>query len=171
MSLRDFPNPEKDTTLLEQVLCLALLVHQGQKDKAGKPYILHPLRVMMAMEENDTDAQIIALLHDTLEDVKASEREELIEELEVLFPPDSPVLEALKILTKMPDADYMDYLEGVAANDLAYTVKKADLKDNMNLSRLPVVTSEDRRRFSKYARDMEKLTEYYKIPSEKRYKN
>ncbi|MBM3151882.1 MAG: hypothetical protein FJ189_01810 [Gammaproteobacteria bacterium] len=45
---------------------IALVAHSGQTDKAGAPYLLHPLRVMPAQE---TDAARIAgVLHDVVED-------------------------------------------------------------------------------------------------------
>ena len=51
---------------LEQAIELAVKYHKGQLDKAGKPYILHPLRLMQKMEfESD---QIVAVLHDIIED-------------------------------------------------------------------------------------------------------
>jgi guanosine-3',5'-bis(diphosphate) 3'-pyrophosphohydrolase len=49
---------------VEQAIEIATKAHHGQVDKAGKPYILHPLRVMLAMD-NDTD-RIVAVLHDVL---------------------------------------------------------------------------------------------------------
>ncbi|MCK5767175.1 MAG: hypothetical protein KAH35_02215 [Candidatus Atribacteria bacterium] len=42
------------TSDIEKAIALALKVHTGQKDKAGAPYILHPLRVMLSM---DTDIE------------------------------------------------------------------------------------------------------------------
>ena len=44
--------------LLDAAASLACLAHRGQRDKVGQPYILHPLRVMLA--QTDTDA--LALL-------------------------------------------------------------------------------------------------------------
>jgi len=34
--------------MLERAILIATNAHQGQIDKAGKPYILHPLRLMFA---------------------------------------------------------------------------------------------------------------------------
>jgi hypothetical protein len=51
---------------LHEAIKVATDAHEGQLDKGGRPYILHPLRVMMAMEE--TDEQIVAVLHDVIED-------------------------------------------------------------------------------------------------------
>ena len=47
----------------------AARLHHGQKDKAGAPYILHPLRVMLACKTEDE--RIVAVLHDTVEDCGA----------------------------------------------------------------------------------------------------
>src|SRR5438874_7380825 len=51
---------------IERALQIAAQAHAGQRDKGGLPYILHPLRVMMAVEGEE--GQIVAVLHDVLED-------------------------------------------------------------------------------------------------------
>jgi (p)ppGpp synthase/HD superfamily hydrolase len=51
---------------LERAIALAATVHSGQRDKAGAPYILHPLRMMMKMTTVET--QMAAVLHDVVED-------------------------------------------------------------------------------------------------------
>src|SRR5215471_17617407 len=51
---------------LEKAIAIAARAHQGQKDKAGHPYILHPLRLMLRMESEA--AMIAAVLHDVVED-------------------------------------------------------------------------------------------------------
>ena len=53
-------------TMLNQAIALAALAHEGQTDKAGAPYILHSLRVMLRCQGET--AQICAVLHDVLED-------------------------------------------------------------------------------------------------------
>jgi len=53
-------------SLLEKALALAVDAHRGQKDPAGKPYILHPLRVMARVQTEDE--QVVAILHDVVED-------------------------------------------------------------------------------------------------------
>jgi len=50
---------------LEEAIALAARAHAKQIDKAGKPYVLHVLRVMMAVPD---DAKIAAVLHDIVED-------------------------------------------------------------------------------------------------------
>jgi (p)ppGpp synthase/HD superfamily hydrolase len=51
---------------LEDAISLAAQAHKGQKDKAGAPYLLHPLRMMMRM--NTEAAMMAAVLHDVVED-------------------------------------------------------------------------------------------------------
>ncbi len=51
---------------LEDAIQIAAEAHKGQPDKAGAPYILHPLRMMMRLK---TEAEMItAILHDVVED-------------------------------------------------------------------------------------------------------
>ena len=58
--------------MLEKALILAAEAHTGQVDKGGAPYILHPIRVMLACEGEKE--KIVALLHDTLEDTALGRR-------------------------------------------------------------------------------------------------
>lgn len=51
---------------LERAMEIAAKAHAGVIDKAGGPYILHPLRVMMKAEP--MEAKIVAVLHDVVED-------------------------------------------------------------------------------------------------------
>ncbi len=52
--------------MLEKAILIATYAHQGQVDKAGKPYILHPLRLMFS-RKNETE-RICAVLYDVIED-------------------------------------------------------------------------------------------------------
>ena len=51
---------------LERAIAVAVRRHAGATDKAGAPYILHPLRVMLSLG-NETE-RIVAVLHDVVED-------------------------------------------------------------------------------------------------------
>jgi (p)ppGpp synthase/HD superfamily hydrolase len=55
---------------IEQALQIAAKAHEGQRDKEGQPYVLHPLRVMMTVEGEG--AQIVAVLHDVVEDTSVT---------------------------------------------------------------------------------------------------
>ena len=38
--------------MLEKAIKIAVKAHAGQVDKGGKPYILHPLRVMLSVSDS-----------------------------------------------------------------------------------------------------------------------
>ncbi len=128
--------------MLEKAILFALKVHSGQKDKAGKEYILHPLRVMLCFENKQQ--QIVAILHDVLEDSDMTEQDlqkaGFCEE----------IIKAVVCLTKKEGECYFDYIERVKQNDIAREVKLADLEDNMNLNRIQNVTQKDIQRVEKY---------------------
>jgi GTP pyrophosphokinase len=116
---------------LERAIEIALDAYEGQKDKAGETYILHPLRVM---DQVDTRRQrIVAVLHDVVED-SAYELADIESEFDV------EIRDAVDALTKRDGEDYLeDFIPRVADNDLARVVKVADIEDNMDLTRLPEV--------------------------------
>src|ERR1044071_9819551 len=58
--------PHDMTDSLEDTIILACTAHRGQVDKGGAPYILHPLRVMLAVSGDER--RIAAVLHDVVED-------------------------------------------------------------------------------------------------------
>ena len=140
-------------SVLERAIGLALEVHRGQIDKAGRPYILHPLRLMAAMTSEE--ARVVAVLHDVVEDSEAT-----FEDLAALGLSEE-ALAALRLLTHHDDdgseANYFAYVARIKANPLARAVKLADLADNLDVSRLPSLTERDSRRLNKYLKAREML--------------
>jgi (p)ppGpp synthase/HD superfamily hydrolase len=135
--------------MLEKALAIAVQAHNGQTDKAGMPYILHPLRVMMKMAS--VTEMIVAVLHDVVEDTDWT-----IEMLRAEgFAED--VLTALDLLTKRTGEAYETFIQRVKALPLSIAVKLADLEDNMDARRLRNVTEEDRERLEKYRRAWREL--------------
>lgn len=127
---------------LERAIALAATAHAGQVDKAGAPYILHPLRVMLAV--SGAEAQIVAVLHDVVEDTTITFdflRKEGFSEA---------VLIALQALTKRPGESRLAAAERAVVNPLARLVKIADVSDNMNLKRLPQLSEKDFQRLAEY---------------------
>ena len=109
---------------LEDAIALACRAHRGQLDKHGKPYILHSLRVMM--RQPDVTAQIVAVLHDVIEDTPFT-----LDDLRAAgF--SAEICEAVDCLTRRPGETYPSMISRVAANPLARRVKLADLEDNMD---------------------------------------
>jgi len=127
---------------LYKAIILATNYHNGQLDKAGEPYILHPLRLVSKTHERKE--QIVALLHDILEDTKCTV------DLLKKYGFDSEIIDAIICLTRKPEETYDQFIERVSLNELAAKVKLLDLEDNMNLRRLNSITEKDIKRMEKY---------------------
>lgn len=113
---------------IEKAIEIASKAHSGVKDKQGKPYLLHPIRVMMGVE--DEAAQIVAVLHDVVEDTSVSLDDIRAEGF------NKEVLDALKLVTHPKDQPYSEYVIACKQNVIARQVKLSDLRDNCNLNRL-----------------------------------
>lgn len=135
---------------LERAIEVAARAHAGQTDKAGQPYILHPLRVMIRMQIGDE--MIAAVLHDVVEDTPVSledlRREGFSEQ----------VVAAVEALTKREGETRLQAASRAAADPIARKVKLADNAENMDLSRIPNPTDKDHRRIEEY-REVRKLLE------------
>jgi (p)ppGpp synthase/HD superfamily hydrolase len=129
---------------------LAVQAHQGQRDKAEAPYILHPLRVMLRMR-SDVE-RMIAVLHDVVEDTPYT----LLDLQQAGYP--EQVLEALDCLTRRENETYEEFIERVKANPLARKVKIADLEDNMDIRRISDLQEKDVERLKRYRRAWLALT-------------
>lgn len=135
---------------LERAIVIAAEAHAGTVDKAGAPYVLHPLRLMMKMES--IAGMIIAVLHDVVEDNVQWTLPRLQEEG---F--SREIIEAVDALTRRKAELYPQYIERAAINELARTVKMHDLEDNINIRRIRNPTDDDRRRIIKYESALNKL--------------
>jgi guanosine-3',5'-bis(diphosphate) 3'-pyrophosphohydrolase len=132
--------------MLDKMLVLATNAHHGQFDKGGRPYILHPLRVMSFLKTDDEELQCIALGHDVVEDTKTTYQDLLDAGMS------QRVVDGIKALTKVPGYSYDDYKQQVMANKDAMLVKMADLRHNTDIRRLKGVTTKDLDRIEKYHR-------------------
>lgn len=128
--------------LLELAIEVATQAHKGQLDKGGNPYILHPQAVAATLDS--TENKIVAYLHDVVEDTEIT-----IEDLkEMGF--SYRIVNSIRILTKSKDISYEDYLKSVKKDSNAWHVKMADIKHNMDISRIPEPTAKDFARIEKY---------------------
>jgi guanosine-3',5'-bis(diphosphate) 3'-pyrophosphohydrolase len=127
---------------LERAIEIAAAAHAGQIDKAGHPYILHPLRVMLRVSTEHE--RMSAVLHDVVEDTPVT-FEQLAREG---FPQE--VLLAIEALTKRPGESRLQAAERAAANPIARVVKLADNAENMDLSRIAAPTEKDFARLREY---------------------
>jgi (p)ppGpp synthase/HD superfamily hydrolase len=137
--------------LYDLALQIATKAHEGQKDKSGYEYIMHPIRV--AERCKDTRAKIVALLHDTIEDTFVT-----TDYLRKQGFPDETI-EGVLSVTKREGESYDEFVRRAAENPLGKEVKKADLEDNMDIRRLKELTDEDVGRLRKYLRAWQFLNE------------
>ena len=114
------------TPLTMKAMKIAYDAHHGQVDKAGVPYIFHPLHLAETMD--DEISCCAALLHDTVEDTDVT-----LEQLAAEFP--AEVVEAVRLLTHESGADYYEYVRAIRGNPVAMKVKLADLDHNTDQSR------------------------------------
>lgn len=127
---------------LERAIAIAAKAHAGQVDKAGAPYMLHPLRVMLRLES--ADARIVGVLHDVVEDSDTT-----LEDLRAEGFSEA-VLAGLEAVTKRLGEGYMDFVRRAAADPIGRLVKVADLVDNSDLSRISNPTAKDLDRAERY---------------------
>jgi (p)ppGpp synthase/HD superfamily hydrolase len=136
---------------LEEAIGIAVQAHRGQKNRAGAPYILHPLRMMFRVQ---TEAQrMAAVLHDVVEDTEWT--------LEALrergFP--AEVVDAVDHLTRREAESYDEFVTRAAAHPVARRVKLADLEDNMDVRRTGTLAEDDVERLGRYLRAWRRLTQ------------
>lgn len=129
---------------------IAYSAHMGQFDKAGVPYIFHPIHLA---EQMDTEEEcIVALLHDAVEDTEVT-----FEDLEKEF--SKTIIDAIRLLTHDKSVDYMEYVKQLKNNPIAKKVKLADLRHNSDTARLLKITEKDIKRVEKYKKAIQLLNE------------
>jgi len=129
---------------LARAIEIAASAHRNQADKGGNPYILHPIRVMMSLDTEDE--KIVGVLHDIVEDSDVWNFERLREEG---F--EENILSALKSVTKLSeDEDYRQFIKRAGQNEIGRNVKIADIRDNLDVSRMGFLEEKDLLRINKY---------------------
>ncbi|WP_455629068.1 HD domain-containing protein [Parabacteroides chinchillae] len=136
--------------MLNKAIEIATKAHEGQVDKAGQPYISHPLRVM-AMGATE-DEKIVGVLHDVVEDSDWTFERLAAEGFS------SEVIDALRCVTKLSESEpYDKFIQRVKTNPLAVKVKINDLTDNMDIRRLAYISEKDVKRLRKYLKAYKQL--------------
>ena len=137
------------------------ILHKNDVDKAGAPYWLHPVAVMMMAKKvaakaglNEKTVSISALLHDVVEDGHAT-----VAKISARF--GRSVAEAVKVLTKDPKLTYMEYIAKIVASGdrTALAVKWADIMSNSDPRRLAKLSESDRNSLSKRYGNARKMVE------------
>ena len=137
-----------NTKMTREAMKIAYNAHYNQFDRAGVPYIYHPIHLAENMDSEI--ACVVALLHDVVEDTDIT-----MEELEKTFPRE--VIEILKLLTHDKKVDYMEYIKRIKENEIARKVKIEDILHNADETRWDSITEEDIIRREKYKKALEFL--------------
>ena len=132
------------TPMTKAAMKLCFEAHKDQVDKAGVPYVFHPISLAERFREGQEAETCVALLHDVLEDTDYT-----VDDIRAAGM-NAEVIEALLLLNHNPKVEYMDYVRRLSKNNIARHVKICDLQHNSNLSRLEKVTEKDLKRVEKY---------------------
>jgi len=114
--------------LLERMIRISVNAHSGQYDKAGVPYILHPLRVMNALKT--IDGKIVGVGHDLVEDTGITPEFLLSEG----FP--GYIVDAIISVSRKKDETYKEFIQRAKKNEIGRLVKIEDMRDNCDLFRM-----------------------------------
>lgn len=142
----------KEEYLLELAKLLSQEAHKNQVDKAGIDYFTGHIQTVVNSVKTNKE-KIVAYLHDTVEDTNIT-----IDKIYEIFGDEIGL--AVEIITKTNNIDYFEYINKIKNNELARVVKIADLKHNMDLTRLKTVTEKDLKRYEKYKKALEILENY-----------
>jgi (p)ppGpp synthase/HD superfamily hydrolase len=119
---------------IEEAVALAERAHAGQVDKAGAPYIEHVRRVVAAVAPHGATVQVVAALHDVVEDTSLT-----LDDLAVLGVPQD-IVQAIDALTHRAGESYETAVARAAAHPIARLVKRADYADNSDEARLALLS-------------------------------
>lgn len=137
-----------NTKLTRKAMVIAYNAHMNQYDKAGVPYIYHPIHLA---EQMNTELEcIVALLHDVVEDTDIT-----FDQLEKDF--SIEIIEILKLLTHDKNTDYIEYVKAIKKNPIAKKIKIADINHNSDETRLDEITDKDIERRNRYKNALEFL--------------
>jgi GTP diphosphokinase / guanosine-3',5'-bis(diphosphate) 3'-diphosphatase len=132
--------------MLATAIAFAAEKHNSQADKAGMPYILHPLKVMHYLDTDDFELMCIAVLHDVVEDCKVTYDD--LREIGM----SERVVDGVKGMTKVPGESRAEKMARITRTKDIRDVKKADLRHNMDARRLIGVEEKDRKRMDEYCK-------------------
>lgn len=136
----------KYNRLLELAIKVAAEAHAGQVDKGGKPYINHPQAVAASL--TNTEYKIVAYLHDVCEDTSITFDD--LKDMGFTY----RIVNSIRLLTKTDELTYEEYLRRLRMDSCARAVKMADLKHNMDITRIPDPSEKDYARIEKYKKSL-----------------
>jgi (p)ppGpp synthase/HD superfamily hydrolase len=131
--------------------------HATQRDKGGKPYIYHTLAVALEILKADgTEEEVSAgMLHDVVEDTPTTS-----DSLRHVIGLSETTVDAVVSVTKVEGEARADYIDRLAKNKTGRRVKIADLRNNMDITRLKnrgSLTEKDLQRIKVYGEEYDFL--------------
>lgn len=113
-------------SILYEAVRIAVKAHAGQVDKAGAPYITHPLRVMAALAAAGWSEEMAAagVLHDVVEDTTVTLKD--ISDATTLY-----VTGIVDGVTRRRGETYRAFVTRAARRTATRLIKRADVADNM----------------------------------------
>lgn len=131
---------------------IATNAHDGQFDKIGMPYILHPMAVADTFEPDELSERIVSVLHDVLEDTSMTVRD--LSRAGI-----TPRLcAAVESITKRKGEPLARYYARVKCDSISLRVKYRDIKHNLSYRRQKYLPLADRIRLKeKYRIALETL--------------
>ena len=132
---------------MAKAIAIAAAAHAEQLDKAGKPYILHPVRVMQRCAPHGVAAQVVAVLHDVVEDTWVTL--EMLRQMGF----SEQVVAGVDAMTRRPGEPYFEYVQRCSRDPLGALVKLADIEDNSDPVR--AFSANHDRRMERYAKARE----------------
>ena len=141
----------------ERALLLVSILFEDIKDKEGKPYINHLIRVSAKLDNKDT--KVAGLLHDTLEDTDFKEKD--LKKLKF----SKETIEIVKLVTNKKNQKYHDKITSIleSNNIEAIKLKYSDMQDNYNPIRMKDLNIFQKNKLKKkYSKEIIRLEEYLK---------
>jgi (p)ppGpp synthase/HD superfamily hydrolase len=135
---------------LEHAISLAASAHAGYLADDEEPYIFHPLRVMLALA--DENERIVGVLHDVVEKTGWS-----LDNLRSEGFADR-ILGAIDSVSRRHGEEYFDFVQRTRDNDLGRRVKIADLNDNIAKVKSRLENPAAREKLAKYEEALRRLS-------------
>ncbi|MBR3310536.1 MAG: GTP pyrophosphokinase [Solobacterium sp.] len=137
--------------MIWEALQIAYNAHHDQLDKGGNAYFLHP--VFVALQMDTEEEKITGILHDVIEDTDVT-----LEDLKRQGFSEN-VIAAVDAMTRREDETYMEFIKRLSVNEIARHVKIQDIRNNMDLTRIPEPTKKDWDRMEVYMQALTYLEE------------
>lgn len=131
--------------LLSKMYALVAESFKDVTDKQGRPYFEHCLHVMQTCGLTDENSLCIAIAHDILEDCPQIDYDYINTNF------NRNIAEGISILTHKGES-YDEYIKLISFSPHLIPIKLADLRHNMDASRLKGLSKKDFDRMEKYMR-------------------